>query len=90
MLFHEIHRQDQSEILKMRANEVNFKLAGIKHMQKYLVNGKTGPRIIPLFNSIPYIKDWINDHPQPGNPNAFLIPSMNRATFGRKIVFIIT
>jgi integrase/recombinase XerD len=74
-----------SEILKLRVNEINFKVAGDKTYAEVSVSGKTGRRIIPLFNSIPYIKDWLNDHPQPGNPNAFLIPSKNRATFGRKM-----
>ena len=74
-----------SEILRLRVNDINFKLAGDKTYAEISVNGKTGSRIIPLFNSIPYIKDWINNHPQPGNPNALLIPSMNRATFGRKL-----
>jgi integrase/recombinase XerD len=74
-----------SEILKLRVKEINFKLAGDKTYAQISVNGKTGSRIIPLFYSIPYIKDWINSHPQPGNPNALLIPSINRATFGRKL-----
>jgi integrase len=74
-----------SEILRLRVKEINFKHAGDKTYAEISVNGKTGSRIIPLFNSIPYIKDWINNHPQPGNPNALLIPSMNRAAFGRKL-----
>jgi hypothetical protein len=38
------------------------------------VNGKTGTRKIPLINSIPYLKDYLNnEHPQPGNPNSPLI-----------------
>jgi ribosomal protein L37AE/L43A len=73
------------EILRLRVKDINFKLAGDKTYAEISVNGKTGSRIIPLFNSIPYIKDWINNHPQPGNPNALLIPTMNRATFGRKL-----
>ena len=28
---------------------------------------------------------WIDNHPQPGNPNALLIPSMNHSTFGEKM-----
>ena len=86
--YHAVSRDSSArpdEILKLRVNEVSFKLAGDKAYAEISVNGKTGPRIIPLFNSIPYIKDWINNHPQPGNPNALLIPSMNRATFGRKL-----
>jgi hypothetical protein len=50
-----------------------------------LVNGKTGTRTVPLFNSIPYVKDWLDDHIQRGNPNAFLIPSRDRKNFGKKL-----
>jgi integrase/recombinase XerD len=86
--YHAISRDASTrpdEILKLRVKEINFKLAGDKIYAQISVNGKTGNRVIPLFNSIPYIKDWINNHPQPGNPNALLIPSMNRSTFGRKL-----
>jgi hypothetical protein len=48
-------------------------MAGNRQYAEVLVNGKTGQRHIPLFNSIPYLKDWINNHPQSGNTNAFLI-----------------
>ena len=86
--YHAISRDTSarpSEILKLRVKEINFKLAGDKTYAEISVNGKTGSRIIPLFSSIPYIKDWLNNHPQPGNSNALLIPSMNKATFGRKL-----
>ena len=86
--YHTISRDTSarpSELLKLRVKEINFKLAGNKTYAEISVNGKTGSRIIPLFNSIPYIKDWMNNHPQPGNSNALLLPSMNRATFGRKL-----
>jgi integrase/recombinase XerD len=86
--YHAISRDTSarpSEILKLRVKEINFKLAGDKTYAEISLNGKTGSRVIPLFNSIPYIKDWIKNHPQPGNPNALLIPSMNRATLGRKM-----
>jgi integrase/recombinase XerD len=86
--YHSIARDTSarpSEILKLRVRDINFKRAGDKIYAEIAVNGKTGSRIIPLFNSIPFIKDWINNHPQPGNPNAILIPSLNRATFCRKM-----
>lgn len=34
------------------------------------VNGKTGERRLLLVSSTPYIKNWINEHPDPKNPNA--------------------
>ena len=49
------------------------------------MNGKTGNRHIPLIDCIPYLKDWLDDHPQRGNPNAPLICGFARS-LGRRIV----
>jgi hypothetical protein len=72
------------ELLKLRIKDVVFKLTpDKKQYAEILVNGKTGTRHIPLINSIPYIKDWISQHPQSGNPNSILLcgagKSLNRA-----------
>src|SRR5919197_5438651 len=45
---------------------------------------KPGSRHIPLINSLPYIKDWLDEHPQQGNPNAPLIWGYNKS-LGRRI-----
>jgi len=71
------------ELLKLRIKDVIFKLTpDKKQYAEILVNGKTGTRHIPLINSIPYIKDWISQHPQSGNPNSILLcgfgKSLNR------------
>ena len=50
-----------------------------------LVNGKTGSRSVLLINSIPYVKDWIDDHPQRTNPNAYFIFG-NRKSYGRRLI----
>jgi hypothetical protein len=45
-----------------------------KQYAEVFVNGKTGTRHIPLIDSIPYLKDYMNnEHPQAGNPNAILL-----------------
>ncbi|MGI0033964.1 MAG: phage integrase N-terminal SAM-like domain-containing protein [Nitrososphaeraceae archaeon] len=63
------------ELMKLKIKDVVFKMAGDAKRQyaEVLVNGKTGQRHIPLINSIPYLKDWIDDHPQSGNPDSVLI-----------------
>lgn len=74
------------EILKLRIKDVVFKTASENcQYAEVLVNGKTGSRSVPLFNSIPYVKDWLDDHIQRGNPNAYLIPSRGRKNFGKKL-----
>ena len=36
-----------------------------KHGKKVVIDGKTGARRLPLVESVPYINQWLNDHPNP-------------------------
>jgi hypothetical protein len=67
------------EILKLRIKDIFFKTSGNYQYAEVLVNGKTGTRHIPLINSIPYLKDYLDhEHPQSSNPNAILICSIKK------------
>ncbi|MGA9152543.1 MAG: hypothetical protein WBZ36_18355, partial [Candidatus Nitrosopolaris sp.] len=74
------------ELLRVRIKDIVFKITPDKTRQyaEVLVNGKTGSRSIPLIDSIPYIKDWMNQHPQSGNPNSILLCGFGRSV-GRKL-----
>jgi integrase/recombinase XerD len=62
------------EILKLKIRDIAFKTTGNYQYAEALVNGKTGSRPIPLIDSIPYLKDYLDhEHPQPTNPNSPLI-----------------
>jgi integrase/recombinase XerD len=61
------------EILGLRLKDIVFKMANDRQYAEVLVNEKTGCRTVPLINSIPYLRDWIDVHPQRTNPNAYLI-----------------
>ena len=62
------------ELLKLRLRMSSFKNnLDVDNMQRSVVNGKTGTRHVPVVHSIPYVKDWLDDHPQRGNPNAIFI-----------------
>jgi integrase/recombinase XerD len=74
------------ELLKLRIKDVIFKTSGDYQYAEITVNGKTGTRTIPLFAYIPYLKDWLDEHPQRGNPNGMLFPSMSDKNFGRKMM----
>jgi integrase len=55
------------EILKLRMKDIIFKIAGNnKQYAEVILSGKTGQRHVPVINSLPYLKDWMNDHPMPG------------------------
>jgi integrase/recombinase XerD len=58
------------EILNLRIKDVSFRTTGSYQYAEVLLNGKTGSRPIPLISSIPYLKDWLDSHPQTANPNA--------------------
>ena len=52
------------ELLNLKIKDIKFKITsdGIQYAE-LLVSGKTKPRTLPLFSSIPYIKDWLLNHP---------------------------
>ena len=59
------------EILSLKIKEIAFKTTtDNKQYAEVLVNGKTGTRHIPLIQSIPYIKEWLSDHPSRNNSNS--------------------
>jgi integrase/recombinase XerD len=58
-------------------------------MDKYqyaevVVNGKTGSRSIPLIQSLPYIKDWLANHPSRNNPNSPIFVGLGKQSMGRR------
>jgi integrase len=68
------------ELLKLRVKDISFKSAlENKQYAEIVVSGKTKPRSIPLFNSLPYVKDWIDHHHQGTNRNAFLISGFGKS-----------
>jgi integrase/recombinase XerD len=66
-----------SEILRLRIKDVVFKMVGGRQYAEVLVNGKTGSRHIPLINSIPYLKDWLDSHPM-NTPDSPLICNIGK------------
>lgn len=50
-----------------------------------LVSGKTKPRTLPLIDCIPYIKEWMQNHPAGSNPESWLFVSLSKTNFGQKL-----
>jgi hypothetical protein len=50
-----------------------------------LVNGKTGSRHIPFIQSIPYVKEWLSNHPSRNNPNSPLFVGLGRNSMGKQL-----
>jgi integrase len=76
------------ELLRLRIKDIVFKQSpsGLHHQYaEVMVNGKTGQRTLPLFNSLPYIKEWLSEHPTQGNGDSFLFISRAHVSFGRPL-----
>lgn len=76
------------ELLRLRIKDIIFKNAGDKQYAEVLLIGKTGSRHIPLIDSLPYLKDYLDhEHPQPTNFDASLFAG-KRKSLGRQISVI--
>jgi integrase len=72
------------EILNLKIKDVIFKNANGYQYAEVLVNGKTGSTHIPLIQSIPYIKDWLLNHPSRNNPKSPLFVGLDSHSMGRR------
>lgn len=73
------------EILSLKIKDIVFKTSGKVQYAEVLVNGKTGTRHIPLIQSIPYIKDWLSNHPSRNNPNSSLFMGLGRQSICKQV-----
>jgi integrase len=73
------------EILNLKIKDIVFKTVDNYQYAEVLVNGKTGSRHIPLIQSIPYIKEWLSNHPSRNNSKSPLFVGLGRRYLGRGI-----
>ena len=79
-----------SEILSLRIGDIKFNInnEGIQYAEVEIKGGKTGSRIVPLIDSLPYVKDWIeNGHPAGTNPDSWLFVSLAKGNYGSKLTY---
>jgi len=73
------------EILSIKIRDVVFKNADKYQYAEALVNGKTGSRQLPLIQSIPYVKDWLSEHPSRNNANSRLFVALSNRSRGKPL-----
>jgi integrase len=74
------------ELLGLKIKDIQFKVStnGMQYAE-VLVSGKTKTRTVPLLLSLPYVKEWIQDHPLGQNSDSWLFIALNKNNFGDKI-----
>lgn len=58
-----------------------------KHGMQIVIDGKTEQRRIPLISSIPQIRKWLNDHPNPGDNDAPLWAKFQQSGKGERVSY---
>jgi integrase len=74
------------ELLNLSVKDIIFKISsdGIQYAVVH-VHGKTTSRTLPLITSIPYVKEWLANHPFANSPDSKLFVSLGRYNFGRPL-----
>ena len=78
------------ELLNLKIKDITFKITedGKQYAELHINGGKTGSRTVPLIDSIPYLKDYLqNEHPTPENQSSWLFVSATYRTFGNKLSY---
>ncbi|MGD9672083.1 MAG: tyrosine-type recombinase/integrase [Candidatus Nitrosocosmicus sp.] len=74
------------ELLGLKIKDIQFKVStNGRQYAEVLVSGKTKSRTVPLLSSLPYIKEWIQEHPIRDNHNSWLFIALSKNNFGCKI-----
>jgi len=72
------------ELLALKIKDIMFKTVDKYQYAEVVVNGKTGSRSIPLIQSLPYVKDWLANHPSRNNPNSPIFVGLGKQSMGRR------
>ena len=75
------------ELLSLKIKDIKFRVSTIdkQFAEIHIQESKTIARTLPLINSLPYVKDWIDSHPMKNNPDAFLFVSLADSNFGEQL-----
>lgn len=69
------------EILSLRIRDIKFCVTvnNKQYVEIRIPDGKTGSLVTVLIESIPYLKEWLLEHPNSSNPNAYIFIIKNGA-----------
>lgn len=77
------------ELLDLKIKDIEFKVTedGKQYAIVRIKHGKTGPRTVPLIDSLPWLKEWLQEgHPTGSNPVSWLFVSTGN-NHGSKLTY---
>jgi hypothetical protein len=65
------------EIMNLKVRDIKFSVTdeGIHYAEVRITQGKTGPRTVPLIDSLPFLKEWLEEHPMGQISNSYIFIS---------------
>ncbi|MGB9167575.1 MAG: hypothetical protein WCB31_01455 [Nitrososphaeraceae archaeon] len=78
------------ELGNLKLKDITLKITedGKQYAELHINGGKTGSRTVPLIDSMPYLKDYLQtEHPTPENPGTWLFVSEAYRTLGNKLTY---
>jgi integrase len=77
------------EILNLKIKDIIFKKTDDEkqYAEVLIKGGKTKPRVVPLIDSIPHVKELMNGHPIGSNSDSWLFISNSNTAFGSKLTY---
>jgi len=75
------------ELLNLKIKDIVFKATedGVQYAEVLIRGGKTKSRTLPMIDSVPFVKEWIQQHPTGTNIESWLFISVAHANFGQKL-----
>lgn len=75
------------ELLNLKIKDIVFKVTdeGLQYAEVLIRGGKTKPRTLPMVDCLPYLKDWLQQHPTGSNRESWLFVSLDHRYFGQKL-----
>ena len=71
------------ELASLKIKDVKWNANGAK----IKVHGKTGERLVPIIMAAPYLRRWLEQHPERDNPDAYVIVGIGTRTFGKPLEY---
>ncbi len=77
-----------NEILNLKIKDIKFRVneEGIQYAEVRITGGKTSSRTVPLIDSLPYLKEWLQEHPTHSNPDSWIFISQGN-NHGTKLTY---